>query len=134
MEFPGSFYGLARALLLERLVVPPEGRLFQVQNHRKPRRCQEITVAGLTMTRADCQSPQSRQSQAHKRRPVAVHFGFSTYHRSTPSWWRRARVSSYGVARLRKEAPWAPQKAEHSDSNGQAEPNFKELQERASPL
>ena len=50
-------------------------RTFQVQNTRKPLRCQAITVPGLTITNADCQSLQSRHSQAQKNRSAAVSFG-----------------------------------------------------------
>ena len=60
-------------------------RTFQVQNTRKPLRCQAITVPGLTITNADCQSLQSRHSQAQKNRSAAVSFGrFLAERWSTP--------------------------------------------------
>jgi hypothetical protein len=50
-------------------------RTFQVQNSRKPARCQATTVSGLTMANAERQSPQIRDSQTHKRRSTGVNRG-----------------------------------------------------------
>ena len=50
-------------------------RTFQVQNRRKPARCQAKTVSGLTMARAGRQSRQMRDSQTHNRRSAGVNFG-----------------------------------------------------------
>ncbi len=52
-------------------------RTFQVQNRRKPARCQAKTVAGLTMARTGRQSRQMRDSQNHNiiaesARPVQI--------------------------------------------------------------
>ena len=77
-------------------------RTFQVQNRRNPFRCQAMTVAGLTMHRAERHSAQAPQSQAHKHRSKRFSFGFFTERCSTPSWWRRARISSCNEARVRK--------------------------------
>src|SRR5215469_9102331 len=41
-------------------------RLFQLQYSRNPRRCQAITVSGLTIIKADRHSRQSRESQTHR--------------------------------------------------------------------
>ena len=50
---------------------PP--RTFQVQNRRKPFRCQAITVAGWTTSSAERQSPQTSHNQAPTRcRPVRL--------------------------------------------------------------
>src|SRR5712691_6688834 len=78
-------------------------RTFQVQNRRKPARCQATTVSGLTMARAERQSPQMRDSPTHNRRSSGVNFGrFLADRRRTPTWWRRARFSSWRAARERK--------------------------------
>src|SRR5260370_1267156 len=77
-------------------------RTFQVQNSRNPLRCQAMTVAGLTMRRAERHSAQAPQSQAHKHRSKRFSFGFFTERCSTPSWWRSARISSCNEARVRK--------------------------------
>jgi hypothetical protein len=47
-------------------------RLFQFQYSRNPRRCQAITVSGLTITRADRHSRQSCESQIHRNLSEAV--------------------------------------------------------------
>jgi len=77
-------------------------RTFQVQNSRNPLRCHAMTVAGLTMRRAERHSARAPQSQAHKHRSNRFSFGFFTERCSTPSWWRRARISSCNAARVRK--------------------------------
>jgi hypothetical protein len=45
-------------------------RTFQVQNKRKPARCQATTVSGLTMASAERQSRQRWDRQIHKRHHV----------------------------------------------------------------
>ena len=77
-------------------------RIFQVQNSRNPLRCHAMTVAGLTMRRAERHSAQAPQSQAHKQRSNRFSFGFFTERCSMPSWWRRAMISSCNAARVRK--------------------------------
>src|SRR6267143_542006 len=78
-------------------------RTFQVQNSRKPARCQAITVSGLTMVSAERQSRQKRDRQIHNRRSPDVNFGRALADlRSTPIWWRRAKFSSWTAARERK--------------------------------
>jgi hypothetical protein len=54
---------------------PEARRTFQVQNKRKPARCQATTVSGLTMASAERQSLQRRDSQTHNRRSVEVNLG-----------------------------------------------------------
>ena len=52
-------------------------RTFQVQNNRKPLRCQPMTVSGLTMSNEDCQSRQASHNQAHSSRSADVrHLSF----------------------------------------------------------
>src|SRR3954467_15485581 len=53
-------------------------RTFQVQNSRKPLRCQAITVAALTMKTLVRHSLQTDESQAHRIRSVVDSFGFFT--------------------------------------------------------
>jgi hypothetical protein len=78
-------------------------RTFQVQNSRKPARRQATTVSGLTMASAERQSRQKRNRQIHNRRSPEVNFGrFLVDLRSTPIWWRRAKLSSWRAARERK--------------------------------
>jgi hypothetical protein len=50
-------------------------RLFQLQYSRNPRRCQAITVSGLTMIRADRQPLQSGESQTHRSRSAKLRCG-----------------------------------------------------------
>jgi hypothetical protein len=69
-------------------------RTFQVQNSWKLFLCQAITVSGWTMTSAVRQSLHSSDSHAQKRRSTAVSLGRFTERCKTPSWWRRARISS----------------------------------------
>src|SRR5438445_3863704 len=77
-------------------------RTFQVQNQRKPARCQAMTVSGLTIASAERQSLQRRDRQIHNRRSLKVNFGrFLADLCSTPIWWRRAKFSSSRAARER---------------------------------
>ena len=50
-------------------------RTFQVQNRRKPARCQATTVSGLIMASAERQSRQKRDRKIHNRRSAEDHFG-----------------------------------------------------------
>ena len=50
-------------------------RTFQVQNKRKPARCQAMTVSGLTMASAERQSRQRCDRKIHNRRSPEVNFG-----------------------------------------------------------
>src|SRR5215469_4527929 len=50
-------------------------RTFQVQNRRKPARCQATTDSGLTMVSAERQSLHRRDRQIHNRRSLEVNFG-----------------------------------------------------------
>src|SRR5215469_4252141 len=78
-------------------------RTFQVQNRRKPARCQDITVSGLTMASAERQPRQRWAKAIQKRRSPGAIFGrFAADLWSTPIWWRRARFSSSRAARERK--------------------------------
>src|ERR1035437_6740344 len=77
-------------------------RTFQIQNSRNPLRCQAMTVPGLTMQRAERYSAQTPQNQTHRNRSNRLSFGLSTERCSTPSWWRRAMISSCSAARVRK--------------------------------
>jgi hypothetical protein len=78
-------------------------RIFQVQNNRKPFRCQAMTVSGLTITSADFQSAQAPDNHAQKTRSATVNVGrFFAERRSTPIWCRKARFSTWRAAHERK--------------------------------
>src|SRR5258708_29004133 len=49
-------------------------RTFQVQNNRNPLRCQAMTVAGLTMHRAERHSAQAPQNQSPQEPDEPVQF------------------------------------------------------------
>jgi hypothetical protein len=76
-------------------------RIFQVQKRRNPFRCQAMTVAGLTIIRADFQLPQTRRKHTQKTRSTRVSFScFGAERRSTPSGCRKARFSSRSSAEV----------------------------------
>src|ERR1700693_2084633 len=78
-------------------------RIFQVQNNRKPFRCQAMTVLGLTMTSADLQSAQAPDNHAQKTRSAMVNFSrFLAERRGTPIWCRKATFSTRIAVRERK--------------------------------
>src|ERR1039458_9015976 len=89
-------------------------RIFQVQNRRNPLRCQEITVEGLTISRADRQSHQTLDRDTQNRRSAAVNFGrFLADRLRTPIWCRRARFFSSSAARARNIEPSVERKADN---------------------
>ena len=49
-------------------------RIFQIQNKRKPFRCQATTVSALTIIRAEVQSHHTRRKQTQKMRSAGVSF------------------------------------------------------------
>jgi hypothetical protein len=80
-------------------------RHFQVQNSRKPLRCHEMTVSGLTMMRAERHSGQRRKSQIQRNRSEARSLGrLETERLKTMIWCRRARISVWSARRVRKPA------------------------------
>src|SRR6267143_4463900 len=84
---------------------PLLGRLFHLRYSRKPCRCHATTVSGLTMTTANRQAVHNLDSQTHKRRSVArkrTRWPLGERCR-TRSWWRKARISTCRVARVRKQ-------------------------------
>ena len=66
---------------------------IQVQKSRKPLRCQDTTVSGLTMIRAERQSRQVAARHAQKNRSEVASFGRLTERLRTLSWCRRASTS-----------------------------------------
>src|SRR6266446_1267467 len=77
-------------------------RIFHVQKRRNPLRCQAIAVAGLTMSSAERQSPQTRERKTQNKRSAAVSFGrFLAERLRTPIWCRRAMCSNSSAARER---------------------------------
>src|SRR5260370_26617705 len=93
-------------------------RTFQVQNSRNPLRCHAMTVSGLTMQRAECHSSQTKQNQAHRNRSNRLSFGLFTERCSTPSWWRRAMISSCKAAQVRKTDSVEASKADNTAVEG----------------
>src|SRR5215831_13721556 len=93
-------------------------RIFQVQNKRKPLRCQPTTVAACMMKTADFQSCQTAHNHAHKSRSAGVSFGRFTERCRTPIWCRRARTSNWSAARLRNEAASEAMSAVNKCPNG----------------
>jgi len=81
---------------------PIRRRLFQAHHSRKPRRCQAMTVSGLTMTNAVRHPVEMRESRLQSQRSA-----FASRNRrgrvrcSTYSWCRNARTSSWSAARAR---------------------------------
>jgi hypothetical protein len=79
---------------------PMRRRLFQVHHSRKPRRCQAMTVSGLTRTSAVrhpfrmCESTTQSQRSVLASRTRRVRC-------STCSWCRNASTSSWSAARER---------------------------------
>jgi hypothetical protein len=77
-------------------------RLFQAHHSRKPRRCQAMTVSGLTMTSAVRHPGQMRKSWPQSQRSA-----FASRNRrgrvccSTCNWCRNARTSSWSAVRER---------------------------------
>ncbi len=49
--------------------------ILQVQNNRKPFRCQEMTASGLPITGADFQSAQAPDNHAQKTRSATINVG-----------------------------------------------------------
>ena len=73
---------------------PVRCRLFQVQNSRKPRRCDVTTVSGVTMCTAVRQPRQACANHAHRRRSTNVRRRRGRRDRlMTASWCRRAMIS-----------------------------------------
>jgi hypothetical protein len=102
--------GLAKLILRIRSMTsrdaegrPCGWRLFHLQYNRNPCRCQAITVSGLTITSADCQPLQRRESQTHKNRSAILRRGrMPRLDRwRTRSWWRRASISACSATRVR---------------------------------
>src|SRR5882724_806774 len=69
-------------------------RTFHVQYQRKPRRCQSMTVSGLTITSEDLHRHQERDNQTHKRRSADFSLGFGIFRCRTVTWCRSAKISS----------------------------------------
>src|SRR5450755_2956297 len=98
-------------------------RIFQVQNNRKPFRCQAMTVSGLTMTSADLQSAQALDNHAQKTRSATVNFGrFLAERRSTPIWCRSATISTWRAACERQTENIVERKGHRTLNIGLASP------------
>ena len=74
---PGPSLGLRRRTSARTCGRPPFGRDCRVHNHAKPRRCQAMTVVGLTIPKADLQSDHAsrRPTQNSRLDQRTVGFG-----------------------------------------------------------
>jgi hypothetical protein len=73
-----------------------------------------MTVWGWTITSTDRHPAQAPDNHAQKTRSATVNFGrFLAERRSTPIWWRRAKISTWRAARERKTENRV---ARHADS------------------
>ncbi len=72
------------------------------------------------MTRALLQPVQISQSHAHKIRSTLTSLGRDAERCKTPSWWRRARISSLRAARPRNEATSEATSAANSGPHGES--------------
>jgi hypothetical protein len=78
----------------------PRRRLFQAHQSRKPRRCQAITVSGLTITSAVRHPVRAREIPTQSHRSTFVSRNRRGRVRcSTCSWCCRASTSSWSAAR-----------------------------------
>src|SRR5439155_8246651 len=94
-------------------------RLFQAQNRRNPRRCQAMTVSGLTMMSAERQPDHRCSSHVHNRRSTLVSRTRPRCAlRSTLIWWRRARISNCRAARVWKQERRVPRKEKNKVNMG----------------
>jgi hypothetical protein len=79
---------------------PKRRRLSQVHQSRKPRRCQAMTVSGLTITIAVRHPVQMRESRPQSQRSAFASRNVRGRVRCrTWSWCRNARTSSWSAAR-----------------------------------
>jgi hypothetical protein len=73
---------------------PPRVRLVHLQYRANPLRCQRITVAGCTITKAVRHSGHTRASTTQNERSARLSLGRFAWRRRTASCCRRARFSS----------------------------------------
>ena len=100
-------------------------RTFQVQNNRKPLRCQAMTVSGLTMISADLQSAQALDNHAQKTRSAMVNFGrFLAERRNTQIWCRSATISTWRAACERQTENIVERKGHRTLNIGLASQDF----------
>src|SRR6266567_3744193 len=100
-------------------------RTFQVQNNRKPFRCQAMTVSDLTMTSADRQLAQAPDNHAQKTRSATVNFGrFLAERRSTPIGCRSATISTWRAACERQTENIVERKGHRTLNIGLASQDF----------
>ena len=95
---------MSSRISLEILGLPARPRwIFQVQNRRKPLRCHAITVSGLTMSKAERQSGQIRESQTQSTLSEVRSLDLpGTERRRTLIWRRRATISIWSSRRVHK--------------------------------
>jgi hypothetical protein len=74
------------------------------QKRRKPARCQETTVSGLTMIKALVHPGQSRRSRIQNSLSAFLNLGRGFFRFRTPSCWRKAMISRLRLYREQKKA------------------------------
>jgi hypothetical protein len=82
----------------------PGWRDLHRQNRRKPARCQDTTVSGLTKMSASAQSEYSRRSVVQKSRSARLSLGRGCFLLKTASCYRRAAASKASLWRGTKNA------------------------------
>jgi hypothetical protein len=81
---------------------PMRRRLFQAHHSPKPRRCQAMTVSGLTITTVVRHPVSTRESTTQSQRSAGASCNRRGRERcSTCSWCRKASTSSWSAARVR---------------------------------
>jgi hypothetical protein len=81
---------------------PIRRRLLQAHHSRKPRRCQAMTISGLTMTSVVRHPVSTRESTTQSQRSACASRNRRGRERcSTCSWCRKASTSSWSAARER---------------------------------
>ena len=78
------------------------------QYRAKPRRCQAMTVDGLTIASASAQRLHNRETITPKARSIGRRRGRGVARRRTASRWRNTTFSRTGLARGRSAANAAP--------------------------
>jgi hypothetical protein len=82
----------------------PDCRDLHRQNRRKPARCQDTTVSGLTKMRASAQPEYSRRSAVQKNRSRRWSLGRGCFRLNTASCCRSAAASNASLWRGTKNA------------------------------
>ena len=115
VQQPSIPYRLVCSLIIRRIIARTSASIFGLpmllgrdrnrQKRRKPARCQATTVSGLTTIRAWLHKGQNGRRRIQNARSCLLRRGRGVFLFSTPSCWRRARISRPRLYRERKKAP-----------------------------